>query len=132
MNDADKQEKRSQSDEREFVSHATFQSFDDPEPGSAGVQGALDLESLLDLRVPVSIELASTQRSIADILALGPGSVLELDRQTKEPVDILVGGMRLARGEIVHVGERYGIRITEIVDPEERVRFANQPDATLL
>ncbi|MCB9881113.1 MAG: flagellar motor switch protein FliN [Planctomycetes bacterium] len=96
-----------------------------PQRASEGTSRALlDLERLLDLRVTVKVELASTRLAIADVLQLEPGSVLEFDREVREPVDILVGDMRLARGEIVQVGDRYGVRIVEIVEPEARVRFA--------
>jgi len=81
------------------------------------------LSMLLDLTLPVSIELGRTTMTVQEILRLGRGSVVQLDRLAGEPVDIYVGDRRFAEGEVVVLGEHFGIRVTRIVSrtlqPEE-------------
>ena len=69
----------------------------------------------------MSIEVGRTEISIRDLLRLNEGSVVELDRLAGEPLDILINGTMIAKGEVVMVGERFGIRFSEIVDPEQRM-----------
>jgi flagellar motor switch protein FliN len=78
------------------------------------------LNHLLDVTVTVTAELGRVTRSIGEILKLGAGAVVELDRQVAEPVDLLVQGVRVARGEVVVVQGRFAIRITELVDQKKR------------
>jgi flagellar motor switch protein FliN/FliY len=85
---------------------------------------AANLDLLLDVVVPVSVELGRTSLSVKDILSTCQGSVIELDRAAGEPVDILVSGKPLARGEVVVVKERFGVRITELVGSVEGVANA--------
>ena len=73
------------------------------------------LAMLHDLTMPVAIELGRTSMSVQDILALGRGSVIQLDRLAGEPIDIFVGDRRFAEGEVVIVGEQFGIRVTRIL-----------------
>ncbi len=73
------------------------------------------LEALLDVTLPVAIEIGRTQRTVDDLLQLAPGAVLTLDRGVGEPVDVLVGERRFALGEVVVVGDRLGVRITKLV-----------------
>ncbi|MER3330079.1 MAG: flagellar motor switch protein FliN [Candidatus Kapaibacterium sp.] len=80
------------------------------------------LELLYDLSLPVSIELGRTNMLIRDILKLGRGSVIEFDKLVSEPVDILVNGKKVAAGEVVVVDKHFGIRITTLVDPSERIK----------
>ena len=90
--------------------------FDEmPESGPAGDPVALSL--LYDLTLPVAIELGRTRMSVQDLLALGRGSVIQLDRLAGEPVDVFVGDRRFAEGEVVVVGEQFGVRITRILAP---------------
>ena len=70
---------------------------------------------LLDLTLPVSIELGRTSMTVQEVLRLGRGSVVQLDRLAGEPIDIYVGDRRFAEGEVVVLGEHFGIRITRIV-----------------
>jgi flagellar motor switch protein FliN len=70
---------------------------------------------LLDLTLPVSIELGRTTMSVQDILQLGRGSVVQLDRLAGEPIDIFVGDRRFAEGEVVVLGENFGVRVTRVV-----------------
>ncbi len=75
------------------------------------------LAMLYDLTMPVAIELGRTSMSVHEILSLGRGSVVQLDRLAGEPIDVFVGDRRFAEGEVVIVGEQFGIRITSIVGP---------------
>lgn len=79
------------------------------------------INNLLDVTVTVTAELGRATLAIGDILKLGVGSVLELDRAVADPVDLLVQGVRLARGEVVVVDDRFAIRIKEIAEPSKRV-----------
>ncbi|MBN2227396.1 MAG: flagellar motor switch protein FliN [candidate division Zixibacteria bacterium] len=81
-----------------------------------------NIDLLMDVELPVSIELGRTRMNVADILVLGPGSVVELDKLVGEPVDLLVNQKIVARGEVVVVDENFGLRITQLVSPEERVK----------
>ena len=81
--------------------------------------GAEKLKILESIEVALSIEVGRTEMTIKDLLLLNEGSVVELDRLAGEPLDILVNGAIIAKGEVVMVGERYGVRFTDIVDPEE-------------
>ncbi len=73
------------------------------------------LDSLLDMALPVTVEFGRTTMAIQEVLALGPGAVVSLERMVGEPVDILVGERRFAEGEIVVVGEQFGVRITRLL-----------------
>jgi flagellar motor switch protein FliN len=73
---------------------------------------------LADVELEVTVELGQSRRSLREILAMGPGSVLELDKHAGEAVDLLVNGQLVARGEVVVIGENYGVRITELINPE--------------
>jgi flagellar motor switch protein FliN/FliY len=79
------------------------------------------LELLLDVPLDVSVELGRSRVSIQDLLALGPGSVVELDKIAGEPLDILVNDRLVARGEAVVVNDKFGVRITDIVSQSERI-----------
>lgn len=80
------------------------------------------LELLYDLQLPVSIELGRTNMLIRDILRLGRGSVVEFDKLVSEPVDILINGKKVAEGEVVVIDKHFGIRITTLIDPADRIR----------
>jgi flagellar motor switch protein FliN/FliY len=80
------------------------------------------LDMILDVSVSLSIEVGRTRMSINELLKLSQGSIIELDRMAGEPLDVLVNGTLVARGEIVVVKEKFGIMLTEVVSPEERVR----------
>jgi flagellar motor switch protein FliN len=79
------------------------------------------MELLLDISLPVTVELGRTRMMIRDILHLAPGSVLELNKLAGEPVDILINDKSIARGEVVVIDENFGVRLTSIVTPSERV-----------
>jgi flagellar motor switch protein FliN/FliY len=88
----------------------------------SGEGGSANLKRLENIEVKLTVEVGGTKISIGDLLKLNDGSVVELDRLAGEHLDILVNGTLLARGEVVLVGERLGIRFSEIVSPEKRVR----------
>jgi len=79
------------------------------------------LELLLDVPLEITVELGRARMTIQDLLGLGPGSVIELDKVAGESLDILVNGRLVARGEAVVVNEKFGARITDIVSPSERL-----------
>jgi flagellar motor switch protein FliN/FliY len=79
------------------------------------------IDLLLDVPLDVSVELGRTRMTIQDLLALAPGSVIELDKVAGEPLDILINDRLVARGEAVVVNDKFGVRITDIVSPQERI-----------
>ncbi|HNY65725.1 MAG TPA: flagellar motor switch protein FliN [Deltaproteobacteria bacterium] len=83
---------------------------------------AAELDFILDIPLEVTVEMGRTRMLINDLLQLGQGSVIELNRLAGEPLDILVNSKLVARGEVVVVGEKFGIRLTDIVSPMERVK----------
>lgn len=80
-----------------------------------------NLDFILDIPLKVTVELGRTQVVIKDLLQLGQGSVLELDKLAGEPLEILVNGKLVAKGEVVVVNEKFGIRLTDIISPVERI-----------
>jgi flagellar motor switch protein FliN/FliY len=91
-------------------------------PNASGPKvSAENLRVLENIEVQMTLEDGKTEIRIRDLLRLNEGSVVELDRLAGDPLDILVNGTMIAKGEIVMVGERFGVRFTEIVDPEKRV-----------
>lgn len=101
------------------VSHAEFQQLSEP----AGKIESRNIEMLMDVTLPVSIVLGKTRMAISDILALGQGSVVELNKLAGEPVDVLVNNKAVARGEVVVIDENFGVRITQLLTAEERLRL---------
>ena len=81
-----------------------------------------DISMLLDIPVTLSMEIGQTRISIDELLKLGKGSVIELQRMAHEPLDVLVNGTLVAHGEAVVVGDRFGIRLTDVISPQERLR----------
>ena len=81
-----------------------------------------DLEFILDIPLEVSVELGRTHLLVNDLLQLGQGSVIELTKLAGEPMEILVNGKLVARGEVVVVNEKFGVRLTDIISPIERVK----------
>ena len=90
-------------------------------PGNAG-ETSQDLDLILDIPVTLTVELGRTKIPIKHILQLAQGSVIELDALAGEPMDVLVNGCLIAQGEVVVVNEKFGIRLTDIVTPSERMR----------
>jgi flagellar motor switch protein FliN/FliY len=86
------------------------------------------MELVKDIPVVLTVELGRTDMVIQDILELTPGKVIELDRLAGEPLDILVNGTLLARGEVVVVDENFGVRLTSIIDPALRAEALKRED----
>ncbi len=97
--------------------------FDNLEDTSGGLaEGEANLDIILDIPVTISMEIGRTQISIRNLLQLNQGSVVELDRLAGEPMDVRVNGTLVAHGEVVVVNEKFGIRLTDVISPAERVR----------
>jgi flagellar motor switch protein FliN/FliY len=90
--------------------------------GEIGADPVVQLDLIQNVAVSVSVEVGRSSLRIRDLLRLGQGSVVELDRVAGEPLDVCVNNTVIARGEVVLVNERYGIRLTQVVDPEDRVK----------
>ncbi len=99
---------------------AEFDSLEDTSAGPASEEENLDV--ILDIPVTVSMEIGRTNISIRNLLQLNQGSVVELDRLAGEPMDVLVNGTLVAHGEVVVVNEKFGIRLTDVISPAERVK----------
>jgi flagellar motor switch protein FliN/FliY len=84
--------------------------------------GEVKLDVILDIPVTVGMEIGRTQLSIRNLLQLNQGSIVELDRLAGEPMDVLVNGTLVAHGEVVVVNEKFGIRLTDVVSPADRIK----------
>ena len=102
------------------VQRAAFQDLQ-PEPG-AGHNDDTNLDVILDIPVTISMEIGRSRIAIRNLLQLNQGSVVELDRLAGEPMDVLVNGTLIAHGEVVVVNEKFGIRLTDVISPAERVK----------
>jgi flagellar motor switch protein FliN/FliY len=100
-----------------------FQQF---APGGATAGEQHDIELVLDIPVQLTVELGRTRIPIKNILQLAQGSVVELDGMAGEPMDVLVNGCLIAQGEVVVVNDKFGIRLTDIITPSERIRKLNK------
>ncbi|MEJ2344764.1 MAG: flagellar motor switch protein FliN [Gammaproteobacteria bacterium] len=97
--------------------------FDDLQPDAhSGSAEDVNLDVILDIPVNLSMEIGRTRVPIRNLLQLNQGSVVELDRLAGEPMDVLVNGTLIAHGEVVVVNEKFGIRLTDVVSPAERVK----------
>ncbi|KHK58005.1 flagellar motor switch protein FliN [Ralstonia sp. A12] len=85
-----------------------------------------DIDMILDIPVQLTVELGRTKVPIKNLLQLAQGSVVELDALAGEPMDVLVNGYLIAQGEVVVVNEKFGIRLTDIITPSERIRKLNR------
>jgi len=103
----------------ESVAPASFANF---APTGAVNGTANDINMILDIPVQLTVELGRTRIPIKHILQLAQGSVVELDAMAGEPMDVLVNGYLIAQGEVVVVNDKFGIRLTDIVTPSERMR----------
>jgi flagellar motor switch protein FliN/FliY len=84
--------------------------------------GSVNMDAILDVPVTISMEIGRTKINIRNLLQLNQGSVVELDRLAGEPMDVLVNGTLIAQGEVVVVNEKFGLRLTDIISPSERVK----------
>jgi len=101
---------------------SVFQDF------GAGAKGGAqnDIDFILDIPVQLTVELGRTKIAIKNLLQLAQGSVVELDGLAGEPMDVLVNGCLIAQGEVVVVNDKFGIRLTDIITPSERIRKLNR------
>ena len=111
--------------EDESVQAAPLENFENTENQGGGLGSNPDLDVILDIPVMISMEVGSTQIPIRNLLQLNQGSVVELDRLAGEPLDVLVNGTLIAHGEVVMVNEKFGIRLTDVVSPSERIKRLN-------
>ncbi|HRH76650.1 MAG TPA: flagellar motor switch protein FliN [Cellvibrionaceae bacterium] len=103
-------------------SQAKAMAFEELKDESQGVEGRPELDVILDIPVTISMEVGRTPISIRNLLQLNQGSVIELDRLAGEPLDVLVNGTLIAHGEVVVVNEKFGIRMTDVISPTERIK----------
>ncbi|MBP6421280.1 MAG: flagellar motor switch protein FliN [Propionivibrio sp.] len=95
--------------------------------GAAGTPGIMnELDMILDIPVQITVELGRTKITIKNLLQLAHGSVVELDAMAGEPMDVMVNGTLIAQGEVVVVNDKFGIRLTDIITPSERMRKLNR------
>src|ERR1700682_6151080 len=97
--------------------------FNELGPNGGGATGQ-DMNLNLDVAVPLAPEVGRARMSVRDLLQLAPGAIVELDRLAGEPLDVLVNGVRIARGEVVVVNDKFGIRLTDVVSATERMEHA--------
>ncbi len=90
--------------------------------GDATGRAAADLEQILDIPITLSVEIGKSRLSIRNLLQLNQGSVVELDRMAGEPLDVMINGTLVAHGEVVVINEKFGIRLTDVVSAQERVK----------
>ncbi len=95
--------------------------FGDLGTGVEGAENGQNLDLLLDVSIPISVEVGRASMTLAEILNLVPGSIVPLDKKAEEPVDLRVNGKLVARGEVVLVDDAYGLRVTQILDPAGRI-----------
>jgi flagellar motor switch protein FliN/FliY len=93
-----------------------------PSSGGGGLKEAPNLDFILDIPLEVSVELGRARMMISDLLQLGQGSVIELNKLAGEPVEIFINQKLIARGEVVVVNDKFGIKMTDILSPIERVK----------
>jgi flagellar motor switch protein FliN/FliY len=104
---------------KDDVSPAPMDEFSN---SAKNVDGAPDLDVIMDIPVRISMEVGNTEISIRNLLHLNQGSVIEMDRLAGEPLDVLVNGTLIAHGEVVVVNEKFGIRMTEVISHSERIK----------
>ena len=111
-----------QADVDSIVANASPISFDELQGEKNKITNNPELEVILDIPVTISMEVGRTSITIRNLLQLNQGSVIELDRLAGEPLDVLVNGTLIAHGEVVVVNEKFGIRMTDVISPAERIK----------
>ncbi|WP_258192588.1 flagellar motor switch protein FliN [Nitrosospira sp. Nsp2] len=104
------------------ASASVFQELTSPQK----VPAHNDIDMIMDIPVQLTVQLGRTKIAIKNLLQLAQGSVVELDGLAGEPMDVLVNGYLIAQGEVVVVNEKFGIRLTDIITPSERIRKLNR------
>jgi flagellar motor switch protein FliN/FliY len=108
--------------QRQAESGAESAQFQELQPESGTMGGEVSLDAILDVPVIISMEIGRTKISIRNLLQLNQGSVVELDRLAGEPMDVLVNGTLIAQGEVVVVNDKFGVRLTDVISPADRVK----------
>jgi len=111
---------QSNAESKEKAEAMSFQELEDDANSSNDED--INLDVILDVPVTISMEIGRTQINIRNLLQLNQGSVVELDRLAGEPMDVLVNGTLVAHGEVVVVNDKFGIRLTDVISPAERVK----------
>jgi len=111
-----------ENDQEQIVTPAQFSALSGDGPEEAQENGNDNLEFLMDVSLQVAVELGRTQMTVREVLGLTPGSVIELSKIAGEPVDIIVNGKPMARGEVVVIDDMFGVRVTDIIPPVQRVQ----------
>jgi flagellar motor switch protein FliN/FliY len=110
-------------EKQQTASAAVFKDFSNK---GARTETPNDIDFILDIPVQLTVELGRTKIAIKNLLQLAQGSVVELDGLAGEPMDVLVNGCLIAQGEVVVVNDKFGIRLTDIITPSERIRKLNK------
>jgi flagellar motor switch protein FliN/FliY len=105
----------------EPVDYVPFETTTAPAPATPADAAALELERLYDVPVELAVEIGRTHMTIREALALGPGSIVTLQRLAGEPVDLLVNGKPIARGEVVVIDEEFGLRVTDVLESSQQL-----------
>jgi len=100
----------------------TLATLDEPSTDMHATEPDMSLDVILDVPVTLSLEVGRTRMPIRNLLQLNQGSVVELERGAGEPLDVFVNGTLIAHGEVVVVNDRFGVRLTDVVSPSERIR----------
>ena len=116
-------EKRGELEAKVKSGQAIFERFDDAEETA---ELDIDVDMLLDIPVEVTVEIGRTTLEIKNILQLAQGSVIELNGVAGEPMTVLVNGRKIARGEVVVVNDKFGVRLTDVIDPRARIKRASR------
>ncbi len=106
----------------EDIETVAFKEFEDHEGEHELANEEVNLDVILDVPVVISMEIGRTNISIRNLLQLNQGSVVELERFAGEALDVLVNGMLIAHGEVVVINDKFGIRLTDVISPSERVK----------
>ncbi len=106
----------------EDIETMAFKEFEDQEGENVLANEEVNLDVILDVPVVISMEIGRTNISIRNLLQLNQGSVVELERFAGEALDVLVNGMLIAHGEVVVINDKFGIRLTDVISPSERVK----------
>lgn len=88
----------------------------------SGSEEEVDLQMLMEVPVTLSVEVGKTRMSIRDLLQLGQGSIVDLDRETDAPLDLLVNGTLIAQGEVVTIGNKFGLRLIDVISQRDRLK----------
>lgn len=114
--------KRSNNEPEDWVQRADFDILSQDKITEEATQDDINLDVVLDIPVTLAIEIGRTRVPIRNLLQLNQGSVVELDRLAGEPLDVFVNGTLIAHGEVVVVNEKFGIRLTDVISPTERIK----------